>query len=158
MIVQDFAVGYAPPLVWEDVEAVVAVHVKEVVPEGARAVAADALVVVPEVAILVVLAVVKEDAQEAVQVLVLRVLMVVLTTVLVVAVYCVKEDAQDVAVGVLERVKQLVRVLAKDAPEVAQVIAAANVSEDAEEAVLAAVVDLAPRAFIVVLLEQVINN
>lgn len=158
MIVQDFAVGYAPPLVWEDVEAVVAVLAKEVAQEAAKAVAADALVVVLVAAILVVQVVAKEAVQEAVLVPVLRVLTVVLITVLAVAVHCVKEAAQDAVVGVLERVKQLVRVLVKDAPEVAQVIVAANVSEDAEEAVLAAVVGLAPREFIVVLLEQVTNN
>lgn len=158
MIVQDFAVGYAPPLAWEDVEAVVAVLAKEVAQEAAKAVAAGALVVVPGVAILVVLAVAKGAVPEVVLVHVHRVLMVVLTTVLVVAVHCVKEAAQGVAVDVQERVKDLVRVSAKGAPEVAQVIVAANVLEDVEEAVLAAVVGLAPRAFIVVLLEQVTNN
>lgn len=158
MIAQDFAAGYAPPLVWEDVEAVVAVLAKEVAQEGVQEAAADVLVVVPGVAILVVLAVAKEVVQEVVLVPVLLVLMVVLTTVLVVAVHCVKEAAQGVAVDVQERVKDLVPVSVKDAPEVALVTVAVNVPEDAEEAVLAAVVGLAPREFIVVRLEPATNN
>ena len=119
MIVQDFVADYARLHVLVDVEAVVVVLAKEVVPGDVQGVAEAALVVALGVVILPVQALAKEDVQEVVLVLVLLVLMVVLITAQVVVVHCAKEVAQDAAVDVPERVKQLVRGTVKDVQEVA---------------------------------------
>lgn len=119
MIVQDFVAVYARPHVLVDVEAVVVVLAKVLVPEDVQEAAVGVLVVVRVAAILVVQVVVKRDAQEVVLVLVLLALMVVLITVRVVAAHCAKGVAQDVVVDVQERVKELVQVTAKGAQEVA---------------------------------------
>ena len=118
-IVQDFVVGYALLPVLGDVEAVVAVLAKGLVPEDVKAAAAAALVLVLGVVILAVRALAKEDAQEVVRVLAPLVLTVVLITAQVVAIHCAKGVAQDALVDVQGLVNQLVQVSVRGVQEVA---------------------------------------
>lgn len=116
---QDFVVGYALLPVLVDVEAVVAVLAKGLVPEDVKAAAAAALVLVLGVVILAVQVLATEGAQEVVLVLVLLVLTVVLITVQVVAAHCAKANARDAAVDVQGLVKDLVQVSVRGVQEVA---------------------------------------
>lgn len=119
MIVQDFVAVYALLHVLVDVEAVVAELAKGLVPEGVKAAAAAALVLVLGVVILAVQALATEDAQEVVLVLAPLVLTVVLITAQVVVRYCAKANARDAAVDVRGLVKHLVQVSVRGVQEVA---------------------------------------
>lgn len=150
--------GYALLHVLVDVEAVVAVLAKGLVPEDVKAAAAAALEDVQEVVIPAVRVLVTEGVQEVVPVLVLLVLTVVLITAQVVAVHCAKVNARDAPVDVQGLVNHLVQVSVKDVQEVAWVIVVANVQEDAEEVAQDVVEDLVQLVFIVTPLAKVINN
>lgn len=118
-IVPDFVVGYALLPVLVDVEAVVAVLAKGLVPEDVKAAAAAALVLVLGVVILAVQELATEDAQEVVLVLAPLVLTVVLITAQVVVRYCAKANARDAPVDVRGLVKHLVQVSVRGVQEVA---------------------------------------
>lgn len=137
-IVQDFVVGYALLPVLVDVEAVVAVLAKGLVPEVVQGAAADAPEDVQEVVIPAVQALAKEAVQEVVLVLVLLVLTVVLITAPVVAVHCAKGVAQDVQALATEGAQEVVLVLAPLVLTNAQVDAAEDVKQGVKTVVIRA--------------------
>ena len=137
MIVQDFVLGYALLPVLVDVEAVVAVLAKGLVPEDVQEAAEVALALVLGVA-QDVQALATEGAQEVVLVLAPLVLTVVLITAQVVAVHCAKGVAQDVQALATEGAQEVVLVLAPLVLTNAQVDAAEDVKQGVKTVVIRA--------------------
>lgn len=154
MIVQDFVVVYALLPVLVDVEAVVAVLAKGLVPEDAKEAAEAALVVVPESVRRPVLVLVPEDAQEVVRIHALLVRMVVPVTAQVIVRYCAKADAQDAPVDVQGLVNQLVQVSVKGAGITALASVSTHVPEDVQQLVPDVVDHLAEILFSATILVQ----